>query len=115
MDKESNLDFITLGNGICNKCRHILPSRRDESYPRCDAFPGGIPEEILTGEFLHIRPFEGDKGIQFEAIQMMDKDVELKKELDKIRYKEYIEYGNIKIQVRAGQKTLTTIERTYPD
>ncbi len=43
------------------------------------------------------------------------KDIELKKELDKIRYKEYIEYGNIKIQIRAGKKTLTTIERTYPD
>ena len=43
------------------------------------------------------------------------KDIELKKELDKIDWKEYIEYGNIKIQVRAGKKTLTTIERTYPD
>ena len=42
-------------------------------------------------------------------------DIELKKELDKIDWKVYIEYGTIKIQVRAGKKTLTTIERTYPD
>ena len=46
---------------------------------------------------------------------MTDKDLELKKALDKISWKEYIEYGTIKIQVRAGKKTLVTIERTYPD
>ncbi len=43
------------------------------------------------------------------------KDIELKKELDKIDWKVYIEYGTITIQVRAGKKTLTTIARTYPD
>ena len=46
---------------------------------------------------------------------MADKDIELKEELDKIDWKVYIEYGTIKIQVRAGKKTLVTIERTYPD
>jgi len=43
------------------------------------------------------------------------KDQELKKELDKIDWKLYIKYGNIRVQVREGKKTLTTIERTYPD
>lgn len=42
-------------------------------------------------------------------------DIELKKELDEIDFSKYLEYGNIRIQVRAGKKTLTTIERTYPD
>lgn len=46
---------------------------------------------------------------------MTDKDIELKEKLDKIDWKCYIEYGNIKIQIRAGKKTLVTIERTYPD
>jgi len=45
----------------------------------------------------------------------MTKDDELKIELDKIVWKEYIEYGTVRIQVRAGKKTLVTIERTYPD
>ncbi|GAH40706.1 unnamed protein product, partial [marine sediment metagenome] len=45
----------------------------------------------------------------------VQKDLELKRELDKIGWKEYIEYGNVRIQVRAGKKTLVTIERTYPD
>ena len=43
------------------------------------------------------------------------KDLELKKELEKIDWSKYIEYGSIKVQVRQGKKTLTTIERTYPD
>ena len=43
------------------------------------------------------------------------KDLELKKELDNIDWKKYIEYGSIKVQVRTGKKTLTAIERTYPD
>ncbi len=44
-----------------------------------------------------------------------EKDLELKKELDKIDWKRYIEYGSVRIQVRVGEKTLTVIERTYPD
>lgn len=46
---------------------------------------------------------------------MIKEDIELKKELDKIDWRKYIEYGSIRIQVRAGKLTLTAIERTYPD
>ncbi len=42
-------------------------------------------------------------------------DLELKKELEKIDWKKYLEYGSVRIQVRAGKQTLTAIERTYPD
>ena len=42
-------------------------------------------------------------------------DLELKKELEKIDWKKYLEYGSVRIQVRAGKLTLTAIERTYPD
>jgi len=45
----------------------------------------------------------------------MNQDMDLKKELDKIDWKKYVSYGSIRIQVREGKKTLTTIERTYPD
>ena len=44
-----------------------------------------------------------------------EEDLELKKELDKIDWKKYLEYGSLRVQVRAGKKTLTAIERTYPD
>ena len=39
-------------------------------------------------------------------------DLELKKELEKIDWKKYLEYGNIRIQIRQGKPTLVTIERT---
>ena len=38
------------------------------------------------------------------------KDLELKKELEKIDYP--IDFGSVKIQVRDGKPTLITIERT---
>ena len=42
-------------------------------------------------------------------------DQDLIKELDKIDWGKYLEYGTIRVTVREGKKTLTTIERTYPD
>ena len=42
-------------------------------------------------------------------------DLELKRELEKIDWKKYLNYGTVRIQVRQGEKTLTAIERTYPD
>lgn len=35
----------------------------------CDAFPDGIPEDILLNEFDHVESYDGDNGIQFEAIE----------------------------------------------
>lgn len=34
----------------------------------CNAFPDGIPEEILTGEHDHTESFDGDNGITFEPL-----------------------------------------------
>ncbi len=42
-------------------------------------------------------------------------DLELKRELDAIDWRKYLPYGSVRIQIRAGKKTLTAIERTYPD
>jgi len=43
------------------------------------------------------------------------KDMELKRELEKIDWSKYIDYGSVRIQIRQGKKTLVAIERTYPD
>lgn len=32
----------------------------------CDAFPDGIPSEILMGVQTHDKPIAGDRGIQYE-------------------------------------------------
>ena len=39
-------------------------------------------------------------------------DLELKKELEKIDWQKYLEYGTVKVQIRDGRPTLATIERT---
>ena len=53
-DREKTIDKI-----LCNRCKH----RRKGIT--CDAFPDGIPIEIIrSGE--HFLPVDGDNGIVFE-------------------------------------------------
>ena len=59
---DSDMEFVTLDKGICNKCSRVRPDGL-----RCTAFPNGIPEEILRGLHAHHNPHPGDKGIRFEA------------------------------------------------
>lgn len=46
----------------CTECKHY----RGEI--ECDAFPDGIPEEIITGKHDHREPYSGDDGIRFEPM-----------------------------------------------
>ena len=49
-------------SATCDKCKHY---QRDA---KCDAFPDGVPTEIILGYVSHIHPFEGDQGIRFEPM-----------------------------------------------
>lgn len=53
---------------ICMACIHLNPKDRlrNDTVKKCDAFPKGIPAEILMRGGDHRRPFKGDQGIQFE-------------------------------------------------
>jgi len=46
-----------------SSCAYCVYKNKDIT---CDAFPDGIPDEILDMEDDHLEPFEGDNGIQFE-------------------------------------------------
>jgi len=48
----------------CWDCRHFHNANQQRST--CDAFPSGIPMDILLSEQDHTSPYPGDHGIQFE-------------------------------------------------
>ena len=64
---DDTLAFLSLDNGICNLCKHSTMKGTT-----CKAFPNGIPDKILTGEFDHRKPYPGDNGIQFEPIEEVE-------------------------------------------
>lgn len=48
---------------ICMMCKRY--HWNNQLSNSCDAFPGGIPEAILTNQADHRRPYKGDKGMMF--------------------------------------------------
>lgn len=58
---------ITVDKILCNRCKHLRKGIT------CDAFPQGIPIEIIrNGE--HYLPVPGDNGIIFE--EKTEKDIQ---------------------------------------
>ncbi len=47
---------------MCKGCAHLLGDLR---RPHCQAFPQGIPQEILLSQADHREPVAGDHGIRF--------------------------------------------------
>jgi len=48
---------------MCFECKN-----KQKNY-KCRAFPEGIPDIILFSEIDHIKPYPGDKDIQFEPLE----------------------------------------------
>jgi hypothetical protein len=50
----------------CASCRRF--NRKDVLNDTCEAFPKGIPEEILRGDNNHRNPSIGDRGLRYEPL-----------------------------------------------
>lgn len=57
----------------CMNCIHRIDSIQD-TRPVCLAFPDGIPEVILTGDFDHTKPYAGDHGFRYQPEDKTDND-----------------------------------------
>ena len=44
-------------------------TRKHTTGATCDAFPGGIPNEILHNDVSHRLPFPGDGGLVFDQYE----------------------------------------------
>ncbi len=52
-----------LGGGWASYC---ITCVHTHAGPTCDAFPDGIPDEILFNLVDHRKPYPGDHGIRYE-------------------------------------------------
>jgi len=59
------LDHRFLVGAGCLECKHLI----DLVESVCEAFPAGIPLEILQDKVQHHTCFPGDHGIRFEKAQ----------------------------------------------
>ena len=62
---------------LCMKCKHFQGYETDEL--NCDAFPRGIPQDIIIGGIEYIKPFIGDNGILFEPISKQEMEERVRK------------------------------------
>jgi len=58
-------------NPICDYCIHSHKNNPD-IVKGCEAFPDGIPQDILDWFVSHNVPYPGDRGIRFEPIKGFD-------------------------------------------
>jgi hypothetical protein len=48
---------------LCFTCTHLI-----DGTDTCTAFPSGIPDDFLSGDMEHTKPYQGDTVIMYESI-----------------------------------------------
>ena len=57
---------------ICLNCKWFdIWNFEPNNAFKCKAYPDGIPQVIQTSEINHKRPYDNDKGIQYEKTQVI--------------------------------------------
>lgn len=56
----------------CPTCTRRHATGAADGRTTCDAFPNGIPWEILRGEVDHRKAFTGDHGLRYDPVPGMD-------------------------------------------
>lgn len=57
----------------CYVCKYFISGGELEQF-KCQAYPDGIPADIVLGKTNHDRPLEGDHGFQYRNIFDADAD-----------------------------------------
>ena len=50
---------------LCLKCQNLNDDNVDGDVTTCQAFPNGIPDDILRKGFDHRLEYQGDNGVRF--------------------------------------------------
>jgi hypothetical protein len=68
----------------------------------CDAFPNGIPDDILMGKIDHIDVYDGDNGIQFEPFEENEYGEEYVVPDEEIKENSKCKWGTVDESFRCG-------------
>jgi hypothetical protein len=66
------LKYAIVGNPgdlIVSQC--VWCAHRGADGASCQAYPDGIPTEIMLNEHDHTQPFEGDQGTCYEPVELV--------------------------------------------
>lgn len=77
--KADRLDKFAWAEGDLLLTQCVFCSRKKRGENVCDAFPDGIPDEILRNDADHRKPFKGDRGVRFNP-----KNEKAKREIKRI-------------------------------